>query len=248
VEDVASVSDHLVLVGNTDEVEAEEVRYMRMLIQKGVDGVLFVPAVSGEEAIEIAQLHHIPVVVLDRRTTIENVDSIRCDSVQGAKELAIHLSDQGHSQFAILAGPKGNPSSDDRIKGFLSALQSEVDLEVLHGRFTVDEGARMMASVLQMSPRPTAVFATNNFIAIGAVNEVRRSGLRIPDDLSVVGFDDLPAHLITFPFLTVASQPAYEMGAEAARILLGRIKDAQTPFVHEILPTSLIIRSSTSPL
>ncbi len=245
VEDVASVSDHLVLVGNTDEIEAEEIRYMRMLVQKGVDGVLFVPAAGGEEAIALAQAHHLPVVILDRRTSLSNVDSVRCDSFQGARDLAEHLWAGGHRQFAILAGPVGNTTADDRIEGFKSALGATANIVVKHGQLTVPEGTRMIEEVLQLAPRPTAVFAANNFLAIGGLGALRTAGVAVPEELSIVGFDDLPQHLITFPFLTVSTQPAYEMGAEAARILLKRISEPSAEFVREILPTSLVVRASS---
>jgi LacI family transcriptional regulator len=245
VEDIASGSDHLVLVGNTDEFEAEELRYMKMLVQKGVDGVLFVPAQGGEEAIELAQQHDIPVVVLDRRTTAAGIDSVRCDSAEGAQKLATHLAELGHKHYAILAGPVGNHTADDRIEGFRSALSQECTVHVYHGALTVEQGREMTETTLQLTPRPTAIFATNNFLALGAINAVRAAGLKIPDDLSVVGFDDLPSHLITFPFLTVTSQPAYEMGTQAADLLLKRFREPDAPYEHQILPTQLLVRNSS---
>ncbi len=244
VEDVASSSDHLVLLGNTDEVEEEELRYMRMLVQKGVDGVLFVPARGGEAALALAHHHKIPVVVIDRRSSVPNIDSVRCDSFQGAFDLGKLLVEHGHRRFGILAGPAGVTTMEDRINGFLSAVGDSRSVRVLRGNLTVAEGERLMQELVDSPARPTGVLAANNFLAIGGLNYLRQAGIQVPTEMSVVGFDDLPEHLITFPFLTVASQPAYEMGAMAAQLLLRKLVDPDHSPENIVLATVLNPRSS----
>jgi LacI family transcriptional regulator len=245
-EDTVSAAGSLILLGNTDESEAEELRYMRMLVQKGVDGVLFVPSRDGTTALEFARTHGLPVVVLDRRSAFAGVDVVRCDSERGAYDLGQLLLSLGHRRFAILAGPEGISTSDDRVIGFQRSLTESThatDCTTSHGKFSVADGARLMESALRSGP--TAVFATNNFLAIGALNFVREANIRVPEDVALVGFDDLPAHLITFPFLTVSAQPAYEMGATAARILFDRIAHPEVPVRHVVLPTTLVERRSS---
>jgi LacI family transcriptional regulator len=96
-----------------------------------------------------------------------------------------------------------------------------------------------------LATKPTAVFATNNFLAIGALNYVREAGIHVPEDVALVGFDDLPAHLITFPFLTVSAQPAYEMGVAATKLLLERVQTPDLAAREIVLPTNLVIRTSS---
>lgn len=243
VEDASRGSGSLVLLGNTDEIEAEEVRYMRLLVEKGVDGVLLVPAHHGIDALALAERHRIPVVLIDRRGPT-TTDCVRCDSEQGAFELGRHLVDLGHRAFAILAGPDDVSTSDDRISGFRRAI-APYSVEIFHGPLTVESGAEL--AIAAMHGAPTAIFAVNNFLAIGALNALRRSNVRIPEDVSVVGFDDLPPSMVIFPFLTVTAQPAYELGRRAATRLFDRIARPTLPAEEVILDTNLVIRGSSGP-
>ena len=185
-------------------------------------------------------------MVLDRRSSFEGVDVVRCDSELGAFELGQLLLGLGHERFAILAGPTGISTSDDRVSGFLRATNTasrEHHCHISHGQFSVADGGKLMEAAL--ATKPTAVFATNNFLAIGALNYVREAGIRVPEDVALVGFDDLPAHLITFPFLTVSAQPAYEMGIAATKLLLERVQSPHLPPREIVLPTNLVIRTSS---
>jgi DNA-binding LacI/PurR family transcriptional regulator len=135
------------------------------------------------------------------------------------------------------------------VAGYQRALQDthlEVDQELIsYGRFYQDSGYERTMRLLALSRPPTAIFAGNNFIAIGVMKALYESGLRIPEDMSVVGFDDLPPGLLVRPFLTVADQPAYEMGYRATKLLLERINNSVNPSCQEIvLPTQLVVRQS----
>jgi LacI family transcriptional regulator len=117
---------------------------------------------------------------------------------------------------------------------------------VYHGSFTKDSGYEQANLALAQDPTPTAVLAANNFIAIGALRAIRECGLRVPEDLALVGFDDLPSDLVTFPFLTVAVQPAYQMGCAAAELLLKRLREGSFAQPQEIVfQTEMVIRQSS---
>ena len=117
---------------------------------------------------------------------------------------------------------------------------------IFHREFTQTAGAEMAQQAMSLTPRPTALFAVNNFIAIGALKALREMGLRVPEDVSLVAFDDLPQALVIDPFLTVASQPAYEMGQRATQVLLQRLADdAAETYQNIVLPTTLIVRQSS---
>jgi len=248
VEDTVSAAGQMVLLGNTDEVEEEEYRYMKMLVQKGVDGVIFVPARRGEAALELARSNGVPVVILDRRSDASDVDVVRCDSWGGAFELGRLLCQNGHRRFTVLAGPTGISTSDDRVEGFSRAVEEfspGAKLSVRYGRFSVRDGAALMGQALDEALPPTAVFAVNNFLAIGALTEARERRVGVPGDVALVGFDDLPSQLVTFPFLTVSAQPAYAMGVEAGTRLLRRIEDPSLPCEKIVLPTRMVVRESS---
>jgi DNA-binding LacI/PurR family transcriptional regulator len=118
---------------------------------------------------------------------------------------------------------------------------------VIHGAFTIESGRAMAARAMALVPRPTALFAANNFIAIGVQHGLEALGVRVPDDVSIVGFDDLPPAMVTFPFLTVVAQPAFELGRRAVGMLLERHANPDGPARDVVLPTELVVRRSAGP-
>ncbi len=258
VEDYAVGHGFSVMYCNTDESETEEEQYLLMLIERQVDGVLLVPARSSGESFRLLHDHHLPVVVLDRRIAAQGVDSVRCDSEAGAHALARHLVELGHRRIAVLTGRRNISTSADRVAGCRRALE-EAGLtlpdELVHwggfnfGKLNQADGHRMAMEVLAADgERPTAIFCANNFIGFGAIRALREAGLRVPDDMSVVAFDDLPEDWVSDPFLTVAAQPAYEIGHRAAALLLDRIAGDHEPSGESVvLPFELIVRRSSGP-
>jgi LacI family transcriptional regulator len=249
VEDAASEDGFSVILCNTDESDVKEHHYVRVLLQKQVDGFLLVPAHSASRSVTLIQQQHVPLVVLDR-TVPAPVDIVRSDSEGGAYQLTRHLLDLGHRRIAILSGPPEVSTAQDRVAGYHRALTeagvSDTERTMVYGAFTQDGGYRMAQALLATSPRPTAFFAANNFIAIGAFRALREAGFEVPGDVSLVAFDDIPPAFTMEPFLTVAAQRAYEMGQTAMRLLLRRLTSAEPPSPQEILlPTDLVVRRSS---
>jgi LacI family transcriptional regulator len=249
VEDAASDAGLMLIVCNTDERDADEQRYVDMLLQRQVDGILLVPARSGAAAIEQCTRQDTPVVVLDRRLKERVADVVRGDSKGGAYELGRLLASLGHRTTAVLSGPRAVSTADDRVVGFRAALAEAGGIQpprVYRGEYTIESGREMARRALASTPRPTALFAANNFIAIGLLQELDEMRVRVPEDVAVVGFDDLPSAMVTFPFLTVAAQPAYEMGQRSVAMLLERLSGGATSTFREVvLPTPLVIRRSS---
>jgi LacI family transcriptional regulator len=251
VEDAASEAGFTVIFCNTDESESEEEKYIRILVQKQVDGVLLIPACSSPSSVEFLQSKEIPVVLLDRNVPGFPSDVVRCDSYGGAYQLAKHLIDLGHERISIITGPEGVSTSDDRVAGYLQALaesQLSDNPKIYFGSFTQASGYELATSAIAEEPTPTAIFGANNFISIGIMKALRDAAIQVPQEISVVSFDDLPTALIVDPFLTVAAQPAYEMGKKATELLLTRLeKEASTDIQEIILPTEFIQRQSSGP-
>src|SRR5512139_3661869 len=250
VEDTASDAGYTVIFCNTDESETEEQKYLQVVLQQQVDGVLLVPARSTGESVEMIQKQNTPVVVLDRRMPAStSVDVVRCESVEGAYQLVKLLIDLGHRHIAVISGPHSVSTAEDRVIGYRRAMADaglgQTDI-VYYGAFTQASGYELAQQLLARQPRPTAVFAANNLIAIGAFKAVQAAGLRVPEDIAMVAFDDLPANLLVFPFLTVAVQPAYEMGRRATQLLLARLNNPASQDCQEVvLPYELIVRQSS---
>ncbi len=252
VEDAASEQGFSVIFCNTDEDEGDESEYLNMLLQKQVDGILLVPARCSSESISMLQSRSVPVVVLDRRVSGVQVDSVRGDSEEGAYRLVQHLLEMGHRRIAVLTGPRSVTTATDRVVGYRRAMVEaglEVDESmVLHDAFSQEAGYRMAQLALGIASRPTALFAGNNFIAAGAFRALHEAGLRVPEDISLVAFDDLQLPLAMDPFLTVAAQPAYEMGRRATELLLDRLAgDAPAEGREIVLPVTVVVRRSSAP-
>jgi LacI family transcriptional regulator len=238
------------LLANTDEREDEERRLVPVLLGRQIDGLLIVPAGDGAAAVRLCRDHGVPVVLVDRRPGVGDVDVdvVRSDAEGGAFELGQLLVDLGHRRVAVLTGPASVPTAVDRAAGFCRAFTGRGGMprpEVLHGTFTIDGGEVMAREAMARDPRPTALFAANNFIAIGVLHALDALGLRVPEDVALVGFDDLPSAMITFPFFTVAAQPAFEMGRRAVAVLLERRATPDAPVRDVVFPTELVIRRSS---
>jgi LacI family transcriptional regulator len=249
VEDAASDAGFTVILCNTDESEPEQERYLRIILEKQVDGVLLVPVRDPVEPVYAIRAQKVPVVVLDRRVPVDlETDVVRCDSEGGAYHLVDLLISLGHRRIAILTGPHDVSTAEDRVAGYRRALKDAgLDWEqVLYGEFTLDSGYQLACQTLQGESRPTAYFAGNNFLALGALRALRDSGVKVPEQVALVGFDDLPEALMIDPFLTVATQPAYDMGHKATELLLTRLS-GQTPEKSQeiVLPVEIVVRRSS---
>ena len=252
VEDTARARGYAVMLCNTYESEVEEAEYVRVLIERRVDGGLLVPACGASKSVRLLQEHGMPTIVLDRHLRGVEADEVRADSQAGAYSAVHHLTDLGHRRIAVLTGPEGVSTSTDRVAGYREALREACPNgeceQILSGEFNEASGYSMTREVLGSERRPTAIFAANNFIAFGATRALREAGLRIPEDMSMVVFDDLPPGWVMDPFLTVVSQPAYEIGTQAAELLLKRLAGEAPEGPRSIvLPSELVIRRSTAP-
>ena len=251
VEDVAGDANYTVVYCNTDESEAKEEKYANILAQRQVDGVLLVPACGNVKTIQFLLSNDINVVALDRRVSEVEIDSVRCDSEEGAYRLVKLLIEQGHKRIAVIAGPRDVSTSVDRVAGYRRAVAEAGLIEnelIYYGEFNQHSGYEFTQQAMMHSTKPTAVFGTNNFITIGVIKALRDLQLDVPGDVSVVGFDDLPESMLLSPFLTVAAQPADEMGRLATELLLKRISGELTGKSQKlVLPTEVMQRGSTSP-
>lgn len=251
-EQVASAHGFSLLFCNTGESRDAEDAHLSVLLQKRVDGVLLVPTGDDDPGVARLGARGVPTVLIDRRVGGAPADLVRGDSERGAYELVRHLIGLGHARIALITGPLGLSTAADRAAGYARALR-EAGLPVSEALicaddFSLEGGRRSTRRLLALDPRPTAIFGGNTLIAFGAFQALRAAGLRVPEDVSLVTFDDLPEAWLMSPFLTTANQPADEIGRRAAELLFERLGGRGGPAPREVvLPAELVVRRSSAP-
>jgi LacI family transcriptional regulator len=247
-EAAARVAGYTVILGNTDEQFDEEDAYLRVVCELRVDGVLLTP--SGQrsrESLELLSRQGIPVVLIDREVDGVANDLVRGESRRSAGLLTEHLMEHGHRRIGMITGPSDVSTARERERGYRDALH-EHDLEVpprltQRSPYTREGGHRAGLSLLSEADRPTAVVTANNFLAFGLIDAARELGIRVPQDLAVVTFDDV--EIVTdSPFFTCAAQPAEAMGRTAVERLIARLGGDESPVRETVLHTEVRIRRS----
>jgi LacI family transcriptional regulator len=249
VEDKAIEDGFSVILCNTDEDPEKQESYIEILVRKRVDGVVIAPVNRDVSALSAFSRHGIPYVVIDARIEGIDTDLVLGDSVGGAYGLVNHLADLGHRRIAIIAGPEQAPTAQDRLSGYLQALQEwDIPVEdelIKHGSFDQDSGYELTLELLHLAQRPTALFAGNNVMGLGALIALQEHGVRVPEDMALVAFDELPLLSVLHPFLTVADQQPYEMGTIATQLLLERLTGKRQERREIMLEAKLILRESS---
>ncbi len=249
VEDVAYANQYTVLLCNSDEDPQKEQLYVDVLSTERVAGVIIVPT-SGDCCTPLLN-RHTPVVMVDRKVPGLATDSVTLDNVAGAYQATAHLIGLGHRRIGLVGAPLHVSVGLERRQGYEKALREReipVDETIIRtGNFKESGGYGAASELLGLDPRPTAIFAVNNLMTMGTLQAIHERGLRIPRDISIIGFDDMPWLPLLVPPLTAVRQPTYQIGAEAARLLFRRLREgSQEPVKTIVLQPELIIRGSAT--
>ncbi|MBB3126089.1 LacI family transcriptional regulator [Paenibacillus rhizosphaerae] len=253
-EDGAKQYGYRLLFGNSDEDYAKEKDYVDMILSTRVDGVLFAPAGDlSLKNLEKLRAHNIPFVIMDRAVPGIESDMICGDSKEGARKLVDYLIGLGHRRIALVNGSLDVSTARLRYEGYAEALALQgIPLDetlIIHQNYRDYHADDHLEQLLEQPSPPTAIFAANNVLAVGVIRDLRDRGIRVPEDISVVCFDDLDLSSALDPFLTVAAQPAYQFGAMGIQLLVERIRGSSVPDSRKvILPSELVIRSSAKPI
>jgi LacI family transcriptional regulator len=251
MEDAAAERDYSIILANTDDLPEREAHGLAMLRDRQVDGLLLATARRADPAIERLAAERVPFVMVNRHTDPITPNAVVPDDYAGATLAVEHLLDLGHRRIAHIAG------SDEVSTGFLRR-QAYLDTLKRHGvapdpallvfgSFREQGGCDAMAALLALPEPPTAVFAVNDLAALGALRAITGTGLRVPDDISLVGFNDLFHTPFITPQLTTIQVPERAMGARAVERLLAMIIDGVWPESPTLLELSLAIRESSGP-
>lgn len=254
---IRGVDAELGLVGydlmlyTTHRTPAKEANYVANLAQGMVDGLLMVLPRNPVDFVGELTRRDFPFVLIDHQGTGRECPAVGATNWQGAYNAAEYLISLGHQRIGFITGSMDLGAAQDRLEGYKAAMRTShmipnPDL-IYEGTFNQPEGYTGAMKLLEMRDRPTAIFASNDVMAMGVMDAVRSQGLRIPDDISVVGFDDIPQAALVRPDLTTVRQPLEQMGRVATQMLLDMLKNPDSRPNRIELPTDLIVRSSTSP-
>lgn len=251
-EDLASDSGYSLIVCNSDERRDKEAQYVEFLVRRRIDGLLLSPT-SGcsADCLESLYRRRIPLVFVDRSIRDAKAFSVLSDNTRGAQSAVKHLIGLGHRDIGVVLGIPGTTTSDERLRGYERALRKhELPIKqeyVQWGAYRAQGGVDAARSLLALDQRPTAIFCSNNTMTVGVMTELRRQGLTIPEDISLVSFDDVEWSELITPPLTAVMQHPLKMGHQAMQLLLDQLTLGQKAKPKTIrVPVRLTVRGSSA--
>lgn len=251
-EDAATDRGYSVFLADTELDHREEQRYVDLFEDKGVDGMVYLAGTPmlGPALARVAA-SDTPLVLVDEELAVAGpaCGFVGVDNFDGGRQAARHLLDAGHRRFAVIAGPDSLPTAAARLAGCLDELgRAGIPDPPVHAArsYVFEEGLRSFSALQAAGVQATALVCANDLLALGAITHARETGLRVPADLSVVGFDDIFFSRLANPSLTTITQPMRAIGGEAARLLIDLIEGRPCER-RRILPVRLTLRASTSP-
>ena len=252
IEDAAFKVGYNIILCNAYDDPKKQAAYLRVLMEKRIDGLILVASGADDELGVLLRDQAVPIVLVDREVAGVEADFIEADHEKGGYLATKYLLELGHRDIACVSGPIDLPPSRDRVVGYLRALKEagqKFRLDYLvRSDFTSEGGFLAFQQLLALKKRPTAIFASNDLMAIGGICAASEARILIPDELSVIGYDDIALASYSTPRLTTMAQPKYEMGQLITHVLIDRIMGGHLPLRRELLQTSLVVRQSTAPL
>lgn len=255
MEDTLRKRGYSVIICDCHTDEKLECDAVKFLIGKRVDGIINMPVCRDGHHLRPAVEHKIPTVLIDRTVPeLSNyADSVLIDNAEAARSATCCLLEKGHSKIGIIVGPKDVFTSQQRLAGYVEALKSyDVAYEerlVVNSDYTLHGGYESMRAILKTSPDITAIFVTNYEMTLGAIIAANELGVKIPQELSFIGFDNMDLSRIAHPKLTIVTQPLEEIGSQVARIMLDRLARENTGVPMKItLSTTLQVGASIQTL
>lgn len=250
IDSVIGEADFDLMLYTTHRKATKEVGYVNNLIQGMVDGLLLVLPRNPIDYVDFLSSRNFPFVLIDHQGTGEECPAIGSTNWQGAYQATNYLIQLGHRRIGFITGWLDLGCAVDRLEGFKAALKNNriplMNDLIFEGTFAQLDGYAGANKFLGLKKPPSAIFASNDVMAMAAMDAAREKGMRIPEDISIIGFDDIPQASLVRPALTTIRQPLEQMGRTAAQVLLDIIRDPNNSYKRIELPTELIIRDSTT--
>lgn len=250
VEGVAYAAGYSLILCNAEQDAAKEASYLELAIAENVSGLILTPSGPATDLAPLAD-SGIPVVLADRLLGTHTADSVVVDNAAGAWQAVSHLAVNGYQRIACITGPLSTTTGAERYTGYCKALEDgglRLDESLVRFADYLETGGRIaMRDLLEPDERPDAVFVANNLMTIGALHAIAEADLRIPEDIALIGFDDMSWTTLLRPPLTTVAQPTYDLGVETGRLLRSRL-DGYTGAARRVtLTPELRVRGSSPP-
>lgn len=248
-EDYARKEGYNIIFCSTDEDYEREAECISMLVEKVVDGIIFAPSSNTSKKDNRYNNLQIPMVLVDKNIDILNAKGlVIVDNKNGTYESTKYLINQGHTKILYLSGPLKNEISKERLNGYIRALEKNNiqhdECDIVEGKYTYEWAYEFIKNIDLINH--SAICCANDLIAIGVIQALTEMGINVPQDISVVGFDDIQTSKLIHPSLTTVRQPAYEMGQKACELLINYLKNNDIESVGTVtFKPQLIIRNST---
>jgi LacI family transcriptional regulator len=251
VESRCFAADYQVILCNSNDDAHRQASYLKLLAEKRIDGLILVAARQDAALRVLLRELKMPVVLLDREVPGLACDLVEVDHVAGGLMATRHLLALGHPWVACISGPPALSPSTQRRAGWKQALAeagvARREGDLARGDFTSRSGYLAMESLLRRTPRPSAVFVCNDLMAFGAMAAAQEAGLRVPGQISIIGYDDIELAAFSSPALTTVAQPKLQIGTAAADLLLERVQSGRSEGRRVIFEPQLKIRASAAP-
>lgn len=249
MEEESNDSGYNILLCNTYLNHDKELKYLEILQDKEVDGIIFLTTDEIQEQVDFFKKFGKPVVTVDRVFKTMDIPSVGVDDYEASFKAVNYLINMAHKRIAMVRAPLDDQSHGfQRYKGYREAMEKhglEIASDwVVEGDFSVKAGYNAMMQLLSASEPPTAVFFANDLMAVGGIRCISDNGMKVPDDISVMGFDDIPIASMFIPSITTTQQPTAEIGKQAMEKLVKLIKGEEVER-HSTFPTQLVLRNST---
>ena len=251
IEDILRNNGYSVIVTDCRTDEDLEYDVVSFLMAKKVDGIICMPVSKSGVFLKQAIKENIPIILIDRMLDDIETDVVMVDNVSAAQKAVAHLVENGHTEIGIIVGPDGIFTSQERLKGYKKSLSNENikvnPANIIFSDYTIQGGYEGLKKLVEGNDKMTAVFITNYEMTLGAIIAVNELGIKIPEDLSFIGFDNLQLSRIVKPKLTIVDQPLEDIGRSTANLMLKRLQESEPEAKKKIqLMTTLIQRESVA--
>jgi LacI family transcriptional regulator len=249
VEDEASKRNYNVFLCNTNWDIMKEISYFQLLLGKRVEGIIIAPVSDGTFNLAAKYTDRLPIIFIASKIDDSSHNYIVIDDIEGVMMATEHLISLGHKKIAFIGGKEGTSTFKDRLEGYKIALENngikpDPELVKSYG-YRKESGYNGIRSLVESSNMPTAIIAINDIVALGVIEAAEEIGLNIPDDVSLIGFDDIPYASLPKIKLTTISQPKYDMGRESVNMLFDKLSQENSKQgLHKVIKPRLIIRST----
>lgn len=248
VEDVVSKNKLVMMICNTNENPEKERFFLNAMLSEKVSGAIIVPTKGNLDFFQDLVEDGFPMVMVDRKPKNLKIDAVSLNNQKGSYEAVKKLVENNHNRIGFVAGIKGLSNTEERLAGYQQALnESGINIKdelIVYGDYVEEGGRKAITKFMSLDEPPTAIFSSNNLMTLGCIKEIYKRKLSIPGDIAIIGFDDSTWAEALIPPLTTVKQPGYELGVNAAELLIKRLANGDSNSIDVVLNPELVVRES----